>query len=160
MLRALGSAIFAVMLLFIVPEPAEANLAPKSIGVAGETTWPEIEEVINKLRYEYGIPIHSNCLPQDTCVVVSHYSSAIDSQYAYAAFPTRKYGEGEIHLNNHYHQGRWQRMHLLFHEFGHILGLPHLDSCDTAMQTYMGLCGHVTIGYTSEEQQQLRGMWS
>lgn len=146
--------------VIVSPSPAGAGEPETNvIRVNGYTDWWETIEAINTLRTRYGVPISAyNCNEETTfCITVSHYS-ARNGQAGYAS---REGNEAEITFNNYYGKGRGIRMQILYHEFGHVLGLwEHSNRCDAVMQRELAKCGRPVTQYNQIEQEQLREIWS
>lgn len=147
-----------VVALMAAPQPAQAEDGAKRIGVAGVTSWPEIYEVIDKLNKDFGIPIYDGCIPEQKCILISHFRNSRDMA-GWAEYTPGSFGHGKIRVNDAYDKGRWFRLQLLMHEFGHVLGLDHTNDCYTSMQPTIGQCGHYVYGFTANEQGRLREIW-
>ncbi len=149
---------FAI-LLFAAPTPAQAE--PRwQIGIAGQTSWDELFTVVELLRVNYDVPIRaSECLVGHPCIYISHYSSK-DGRAGLAWARAGQRGSTNIAFNNAYDRGSSYRMEVLFHEFGHALGLSeHETTCNSSMQARVAMCGYHMVGYTPEQQERLRKIW-
>lgn len=131
------------------PATAQTN---QGVGVTGHTYWgQEYYDTLDQLR-GYGIDIQDGCDPTDLCVVLSHYSA----NDGIAALTTWDATGTRVKLNDTNEKGYWYRRTTLMHEFGHVLGLNHQNSCDTSMAPVIGQCGHYLVGYTATEIQTAR----
>lgn len=140
----------------LAPTAAQAD-APKSIGVTGRTVWyGELMQTIAELNRDYGVPIHDGCTDEDVCVEIQDYRK----QDGHAAETVWSGSDITIKLNRKYdHRNSFYRRSVLSHEFGHVLGLDHADSCKTSMMTRIAQCGEYVIGYTEHEQGVIHERW-
>ena len=152
------AASFIVALLGAPTASAEAQEPHKEIRVNGLTSWPETIEVIRELREKWNVPIYEDdCLQGEAyCFTVVHYSEP-DGHGGDAGGTT---GNGTIRLNDYYDAGHGHRKMVLYHEFGHLLGLwEHTETCDTSMARQIALCGYYVLGYNPTEWHKLMEEW-
>lgn len=159
MKRKLAAFVSIVILagLFGITSPAQAGTSGYSgIGVTGGTLWiSEYHEALARMN-GYGIPIHDGCFTGDLCVHMGHYSQN-DGQAGYAVMAGN---DGSVvRFNTRGDRGRWYRLHLMMHEFGHHAGLDHSNRCDSSMYHTIPACNIYILGYTPQEQQRLRELW-
>ncbi|MBA3490298.1 MAG: hypothetical protein H0T78_12315 [Longispora sp.] len=153
----------AVLLAIVLPGSGRAEAAPRwSIEIVGTTNWPtEFAEVLESLRMTYGIPISYNnaCVATQPCIHFYHYQAADGLGGFVTGWPGRR-GSSELAVNDTYDRGHSYRLEVLYHEFGHALGLvQHSPACQSSMQPTVGMCGSYMMGYTPTEQQRLRAIW-
>ncbi len=162
MRKALFALLVAVALL--LGSPAHAQAAPQwQIGiteVTGAGSWPELAAVVEALRTTYGVPINAEgCTPGQPCIHVWHYIGR-DGRAGMAAPRPGEPRSSNVGLNHAYDRGSAYRQMVLFHEFGHALGLrEHDDTCRSSMAPAIYSCGRYVLGYTPEQHATLKQIW-